>query len=150
MVAIVAVWFFVLRGGGGDEFVGTWNAVRSDEGSLVIEHGDDGIQVTMVGADKQRVGPLKTDLNGDALEIKLEAVGDDAQQKAAVEMVRALFEATIEDFKMTLRVRGAASRRWAATRPACRSPSSSGRAPRRSELRAAASFDAPSAAGVVE
>ena len=107
MVAIVAVWFFVLRGGGGDEFVGTWNAVKSDEGSLVIEHGDDGIQVTMVGADKQRVGPLKTDLNGDALEIKLEAVGDDAQQKAAVEMVRALFEATIEDFKMTLRVRGA-------------------------------------------
>ncbi len=73
----------------------------------MIEHGDDGIQVTMVGADKQRVGPLKTDLNGDALEIKLEAVGDDAQQKAAVEMVRALFEATIEDFKMTLRVRGA-------------------------------------------
>jgi len=111
LVAIAAVWFFVLRGGGGgDEFIGTWTAVKSDEGSLVIEHGDDGIEVTMVGADKQRVGPLKTELDGEALEIKLEAVGDDAQQKAAVDMVRAVFEAAVEDFKMVLRVRGANGR----------------------------------------
>jgi hypothetical protein len=108
VVAIVAVWFLVLRGqGGGDQFVGTWTAVSSDQGSLVVKRGDDGLVVTMVGTDKQSVGPLKTDLDGQALEIKLEAVGDDAQQKAAVDMVRALFEATVEDFKMILRVRDA-------------------------------------------
>jgi hypothetical protein len=110
LIAIVAVWFFVLRGGGGDEFVGTWTAAESGQGSLVIERDDGGLQVTLVGADQQRIGPLKTDLSGDELEIKLEATGDDEQQKTAVEMVKALFEATIQDFKMALRIRDADGR----------------------------------------
>jgi hypothetical protein len=107
VIAIVAVWFFVLRGGGGDQFVGTWTAVQRGGGTLVVERGDDGLQVTLVGGDKEQIGPLKTDLSGDELEIKLETTGDSAEQKAAVEMVKALFEATIEDFTMVLRVRGA-------------------------------------------
>ncbi len=108
IVAIVAVWFFVLRDSGdGDQFVGTWTAMRSGEGTLVIERGGGGLQVTMVGTDKQRVGPLKTELDGEELEMKLEAVGGDETDKAAVDMVRALYEATIEDFKMTLRLRDA-------------------------------------------
>jgi len=108
ILAIVAVWFFVLRdSGGGDQFVGTWTAVQSGEGGLVIERGGDGLQVSILGAGTEPVGPLKTELDGDELEIKLEAVSDDETDKAAVEMVRALFEATIEDFKMTLRVRAA-------------------------------------------
>jgi len=108
VIAIAAVWFFVLRGqGGGDQFVGTWTAVAGDQGSLVIKHGDDGLEVTLVGTDKQQVGPLKTELDGEALEIKLEAVDDDAGQKAAIDTMRALFEATIEDFKMVLRLRDA-------------------------------------------
>lgn len=110
LIAIVAVWFFVLRGGGGDEFIGTWTAVESSQGSLVIERDGGGLQVTMVGADQQRIGPLKTDLSDDELEIKLEATGGDEQQKAAVETVKALFEATIEDFKMALRIRDADGR----------------------------------------
>jgi hypothetical protein len=108
IVAIVAVWFFVVRGsGGGDQFLGTWNAVKNGEGGLVIERGDDGLQVSMVGTDQERVGPLKTELSGGDLEIKLEAAGGDEADKAAVDIVRALFEASIEDFKLTLRVRTA-------------------------------------------
>jgi hypothetical protein len=110
LIAIVAVWFFVLRDGGGDQFIGTWTAVQSGEGDLVIERGDDGIQVSMIGAGKEHIGPLQTHLDGDELEIKLEAVGGDDTDKAAVDMVRALFEATIEDFKMVLRFRSADSR----------------------------------------
>ena len=111
IVAIVAVWFFVLRGsGGGDQFVGTWTAVKNGEGGLVIERGDDGLQVSMIGADKERVGPLKTDLDGDELGIKLEAVGGSDEDQAAVDIVRKLFEATIEDFKLVLRYRSADSR----------------------------------------
>lgn len=110
VIAIVAVWFFVLRGqGGGDQFVGTWTAVESGQGGLVIERGDDGLQVSLVGTGKERVGPLKTDLDGDELEIKLEAVGGSDEDKAAVDMVRELFEATVEDFKMVLTFRSADS-----------------------------------------
>jgi hypothetical protein len=109
VIAIVAIWFFVLRGGGGDQFIGTWTAVKTGGGGLVIEHGGGGLQVTMIGADKSRVGPLKKHLDGDELEIKLEAVGGDDADKAAVDTVRALFEATVEDFKMVLRLRGADS-----------------------------------------
>jgi hypothetical protein len=110
VIAIVAIWFFVLRGGGGDQFIGTWTAVKNGEGGLVIERGDDGLQVSLIGADESRVGPLKTHLDGDELEIKLEAVGGGDSDKAAVDMVRALFEATVEDFKMVLRFRGADTR----------------------------------------
>ena len=72
----------------------------------MIERGDDGLQVSLVGADKELVGPLKTDLDGDELEIKLEAVGDETD-KAAVDIVRAFFEASVDDFRLALRVRSA-------------------------------------------
>jgi len=106
IVAIVAVWFFVLRGGGGgDQFVGTWTATEATAGSLVIEQGDDGLEVTIVGSDKARVGPLKTDLSGEELEVKLEAAGGDETNKAAIDVVAAMFEASVDDFKMSLRLR---------------------------------------------
>lgn len=108
IVAIVAVWFFVLRGGGGgDQFVGSWTATEATAGSLFIERGDDGLEVTIIGSDKAQVGPLKTDLDGDELEVKLEAAGGDDTNKAAIDVVAAMFEASVDDFKMTLRVRDA-------------------------------------------
>ncbi len=108
VVAIVAVWFFVLRGSGsGDQFVGTWTAVEASQGGLVIERGDGGLQVSLVGTDKEVVGPLKTDLDGDELEIKLEAAGGDETDKAAVDIVRAFFEASVDDLRLALRVRSA-------------------------------------------
>jgi hypothetical protein len=106
IVAIVAVWFFVLRGsGGGDQFVGTWTATEATAGSLFVEQGGGGLEVTIIGADDARVGPLKTDLDGDELEIKLEAAGGDETNKAAIDVVAAMFEASVDDFKMTLRLR---------------------------------------------
>ena len=109
IVAIVAVWFFVLRAqGGGERFIGTWTAVKNGAGGLVVERGDDGLRASLIGSDQQRVGPLKCDLDGEELEISLEAVGDD--DKAAVDAVRALFEATLEDFRIVLTVRDADGR----------------------------------------
>jgi len=106
IVAIVAVWFLVLRGsGGGEQFLGSWTASEASAGSLLIERGDDGLEVTMIGADARRVGPLKTDLDGDDLEVKFEAAGGDETDKAAIDVVGALFEASVDDFKMTLRLR---------------------------------------------
>ncbi len=110
VVAIVAVWFFVLRGQGGEQFVGTWTAVENGQGGLVVERGDDGLQVVLLGGGQERVGPLKCELDGDDLEIKLEAAGGSADDKAAVDVVRALFQATVEDFRMVLSVRDADGR----------------------------------------
>ena len=107
IVAIVAVWFFVLRGaGGGDQFLGTWTATQANAGSLLIARGDDDLAVTIVGADGARVGPLKTGLDGDELVIKFEAAGGDETDKAAIEVVGAMFKASVDDFKMSLRLRG--------------------------------------------
>jgi len=105
IVAIVAVWFFVLRGGGGDRFLGTWTATEASAGSLLVDRGDEGLQVTMISADDARVGPLKTDFDGDELEIKLEAAGGDKTDKTAIDIAAAMFEASVDDFKMTLRLR---------------------------------------------
>ena len=102
IVAIVAVWFFVLRGsGGGDQFIGSWTATEASAGSLLVERGDDGIEVTMIGTDQARVGPLKTSLDGDELEVKFEAAGGDETDKAAIEVVGALFEASVDDCPWT-------------------------------------------------
>lgn len=111
VVAIVALWFFVVRGqGGGEQFVGTWTAVKNGQGGLVVERGGDGLQASLIGSDQERVGPLRCDLDGDELEIKLEAAGGSDEEKAAVEVARALFEATVEDFRMVLNVRDADGR----------------------------------------
>lgn len=102
VVAIIGVWFFMLRGVGGTQFVGTWAATDGSAGGLVIEKNGRDFEIDIVGADQQSVGPLKGELDGDELEIKLETAGGDEAQQAAVTVVKAMFEALVEDFELLL------------------------------------------------
>ncbi len=106
IVAIVAVWFFVLRGAaGGEQFVGTWTAVQDGGGGLVIAKRDGEMQITITRAGEQSSGPFKGKLRGDTLEITLEPATGSAESEAAGESVKSMFEAFIEDFRMVLTVR---------------------------------------------
>lgn len=114
VVAIVAVWFFVLRGGGGGDisaYTGEWQltAPGSTAGlSLTIQDSDGKAQL-MMGASgtyagqtaAQTAGPFKMELEDGNLVTRLEA-SDDAsdEQKAAAEVARAALGAVVDDFKM--------------------------------------------------
>lgn len=102
VVAIIGVWFFLLRGGGGAQFIGTWTATDGSAGGLVIVKNGSDFEISILGADQQRVGPLKGELHGDELEIRLESAGGDDAEQAAVAVVKAMFEALVEDFELLL------------------------------------------------
>ena len=70
-IALVAVWFFVWRGTGGDEFVGTWAPVNGDAGGMVISKDGGTFKVTIVQKDGSTVGPLDGKIKGGKLEISL-------------------------------------------------------------------------------
>jgi hypothetical protein len=114
VVAIVAVWFFVLRGGGGGDFsayTGEWQLTTpgSTTGlSLTIQDSDGKPQLLMGAsgtyagrAAAQTAGPYKMELKDGNLVTGLEA-SDDAseEQKAAAEVARAALGAVVDDFKM--------------------------------------------------
>ena len=102
VAVIIGVWFFVLRDSGGTQFIGTWTATDGTTDGLVIAKSEGEFQISILGADQQRVGPLKGELHGDELEIKLESANDDEAEAAAVAVVKAMFEALVEDFELLL------------------------------------------------
>ncbi len=108
VVAIVAVWFFVLRGGSGDvtPYLGTWRmqipagaAAGIPEMEFAIGENGDGAGVTMI-TQGQAVGPYRAQVEDGRLVMTFETTDDaDEQQKAAAEMMRSAFGAVIEDFQ---------------------------------------------------
>jgi hypothetical protein len=113
VVAIVAVWFFVLRGGGGDfsAYVGEWQLTvpGSTAGlSMAIQDGDGNPQMMMGSTATyagqtaaQAVGPYKMELEDGNLITRLEATKDAGEeQKVAAEAARAALGAVVDDFKM--------------------------------------------------
>jgi hypothetical protein len=114
VVAIVAVWFFVLRGGGGGDFsayLGDWQLTvpGSTTGlSLTIQEGDSAPEMMMgtVGSyagqtSSQAAGPFKMKLEDGNLVTSLEAADSASEaQKAASEAARAALGAVVDDFKM--------------------------------------------------
>jgi len=104
VVAIIAVWFFVVRGSGGTSpFLGTWNEPSDATASIVIKkHGGD-FEVTMSGKDTagaQKTYSIPAHLAGSSLEITVDdfvkATGSEEQAAQA----RAVFEAIITDFRL--------------------------------------------------
>jgi hypothetical protein len=102
VVAIIAVWFFFLRGGS-SPFDGTWNAGSSGLGAIVISGSGDDFKVKTTttdasGAEKSSVVPAH--LDGADLVITVDdfvkATGDQAQAA----QVKAIFEALIQDFRL--------------------------------------------------
>ena len=104
VVAIIAVWFFVLRdSGGASPFLGTWNEPSGGTASVVIKkHGGD-FELTMSGKDSagaQKTYTIPAHLAGSSLEITVDdfvkATGNEEQATQA----KAVFESMIKDFRL--------------------------------------------------
>jgi len=112
VAAIVAVWFFVLRGGGGGDispYVGQWQITvpgSTMAQTLSIADVDGQAQLTMTvsqagQAAVQAGGPFKMELDGDRLYTTFEPTDDASEeQKMAAEMITSAFGAMVDDFKM--------------------------------------------------
>jgi hypothetical protein len=66
LAIVVALWAFVLRGGG-DEFVGSWAPISGDGGGLVIELQDGDLLVSMFAPDMQLTGTYPATRDDDTL-----------------------------------------------------------------------------------
>jgi hypothetical protein len=99
VLAIFVAWFFFLRNGDANAYVGTWIPVDGSGGLLVIAKSGGGGAVTMTDEKGQKVGPLKAHMNGGNLEFDLTPAGGNAQDKAAIEVMKALLGAFIKDLK---------------------------------------------------
>lgn len=112
VAAIVAVWFFVLRGGGGGDispYVGQWRITvpgSTMAQTLSIADVDGHAQLTMTvsqagQAAVQAGGPFKMELDGDRLYTTFEPTDDASEeQRMAAEMISSAFGAMVDDFKM--------------------------------------------------
>lgn len=101
VVAIVAVWFFALRGGGGgDAFIGTWQSTGTDATRVVVSRTDGDFTLTIADQSGTAVGPFKADLDESRLSTALEFQGESDTDKVAAEMLSAVLDAAFEDFEM--------------------------------------------------
>ena len=109
VLAIVLVWFFALRGGdaGGTQFLGDWQALDTDMGSIVIAKNDGDFEITLVSGQGGEAGPFKGDLQGDELELKFEAADEDDTNEAVAKLLKAFVTGALEDAHLMLSVRGA-------------------------------------------
>jgi hypothetical protein len=98
VVAIVAVWFFVLRGpAGGVGFAGTWRGTGSDTTEVIIEAKSGRYELSMSGKDGKKIGPFAMQMADGNLTTGLEATaGSSDKQKAAA----ALFKELMGSFSM--------------------------------------------------
>lgn len=116
VVAIVAVWFFVLRGGpGGDiaPYIGRWQLTvpgATTAQTLAIADVDGEAQLTMTAprageTATQAAGPYRMEFDGDRLYTTFEPAAEASEeQKLAAEMVKSAFGAMVDDFKMVIAV----------------------------------------------
>jgi hypothetical protein len=104
VVAIIAVWFFVVRGTGGTSpFLGTWKEPAGGGASVVIKKKSGDFKVTMSGKDAngtEKTYTLPAHLDGSSLAITfddfIKATGDEEQATQA----KAVFESIIKDFRL--------------------------------------------------
>jgi hypothetical protein len=102
VVAILAVWFFFLRGGS-SPFDGTWNAGSAGMGAIVVSGSGDDSKVKITGADAsgaQKSYTVPAHMDGAELVITvddfLKATGSPDQAARA----KAVFESIIKDFRL--------------------------------------------------
>ena len=102
VIAVVLVWFFVLRAPAttGEEFVGTWTAT-TEQGiaTVVVEQGADAFSVTLTGNDPAQKVTVPAHVDGEELLITV----DDFSQMAGAENAeafKAALTALAGDFKL--------------------------------------------------
>ena len=115
VVAVVAVWFFVLRSNG-SPFDGTWNASSASMGTIVISGSGDSFKVKVTSTDasgnkKSTVVPAHMDGADLVITVDdfLKASGD--QEKAA--QLKAAFETLIKDFRLVFTLQDATHLKFA-------------------------------------
>jgi hypothetical protein len=102
VLAIVAVWFFVLRGpGAGVGFAGTWRTTTADATEVIISTKGSGYELSIAGKDGKSTGPFVTTMVGGNLTTNLEAAaGSDAQQQAAAVLFKQIMGGVYQGFTM--------------------------------------------------
>jgi hypothetical protein len=102
VLAIVLVWFFVLRAPAttGEEFVGTWTATTQQGiATVAVEKNGDAFSVTLTGNDAAQAVTVPAHLDGEELLITM----DDFSQMAGAENAeafKAALAALAGDFKL--------------------------------------------------
>jgi hypothetical protein len=104
IVAIITVWFFVVRGTGGTSpFLGTWNEPGGGTATVAIKLKSGDFRVAMTGRDAagaEKTYTIPAHLDGSSLVITVddfvEATGNEDQAAQA----KAVFEAIISDFRL--------------------------------------------------
>jgi hypothetical protein len=102
ILAIVLVWFFVLRGPAttGEEFLGTWTATTQQGiATIAVAQMDDAFSVTITGNEESQKITVPAHLDGTDLVITM----DDFSQMAGeanAEAFKATLQALAGDFKM--------------------------------------------------
>lgn len=102
IVAVILVWFFVLRGPAtsGEEFLGNWTAsTQRGIASVVVAQGEEAFSVTMSGNDQEQTVTVPAHVDGKELIITM----DDFSQMAGAgnaEAFKATLKALAGDFTM--------------------------------------------------
>jgi hypothetical protein len=101
VLAIVAVWFFVLRGPStnGDEFLGAWNATGTGVGAVTIARGDGDFRVTLTGAKAGETAAVPAHLDGSDLVITVDDFAEAAGDENA-DAFKAMLTAIAGDFRL--------------------------------------------------
>jgi hypothetical protein len=109
VVAVVAVWFFVLRGNS-SPFDGTWNANGSTTGAITISGSGDDFKLRFASTDasgEKKTAVVPAHLDGADLVVTVDdfikAGGD--QERAA--QLKAAFETLIKDFRLVFTLQDA-------------------------------------------
>ncbi|NLG65780.1 MAG: hypothetical protein GX537_09280 [Actinobacteria bacterium] len=103
VLAVIAVWFFALRGDAVDiqPFLGAWQSTGGDAIQVTFDRAESGVTMTLGDGSGQSVGPFKVEATEDNLQTKLELLAVNEQTEAAAQILTATLEAAFEDFKMT-------------------------------------------------
>jgi hypothetical protein len=108
VLAIVLVWFFVLRGpaASGTGFAGTWTGTGSDKTEVVIEATNGGYQLSMNNDKGEKVGPFTTQMADGSLTTSLDVTADSSdKQKAAGALFKQIMGSVYPNFVMVLKYR---------------------------------------------
>ena len=115
LIAVVAIWFFVLRGNS-SPFDGTWNASATSMGAVKISGSGGGFKVTITGQDASgstKSTTVPAHMDGSDLVVTVDdfikASGD--QAKAA--QLKAAFETLIKDFRLVFTLQDATHLKFA-------------------------------------
>lgn len=103
VLAIVAVWFFFVRGGG-SPFDGTWNAgSTAGAAQIVITGSGDGMKIEFTGTDasgQTKKSTVPAHMDGADLVVTVDDFIKATGNKDQATQLKAAFEAIIKDFRL--------------------------------------------------